>query len=252
MVMFIRFPRAFTFIAIFMAATFGHADDGSKKDPENKRLAARLAETMKKLSERTDLIPVVSIKDGVMLVAGHSVRIVPISEQVATANDKFVSAARFEVTIDDAKQEQLSIGSIGIGDSADDATNRAVLEWYLQFGSALFRGIAATSFDLKISGLRIYKGAPGIRGEPPQDLLDGSTVTSERIFKAIVHLLAREDHKLHSVLITLVIDSHGEIEGECRVDGQLSASILSALKTLPWPKGDTQYMYKRSYVFQRE
>jgi len=214
------------------------------------RLTSRLMDMMAKVAAKPESIPKMSVKGGELEVAKHRVRINPVSERALRADGQFISAARFEISLDGSKQDQLTAGSIGIGQSTDEATSKAVEEWYLVFGSALLRSIADSAPDFTQGEFRVYTGALVVRGEPPKDLVSGQAVTKQNVLGAISDALPRADGKPHSVQVIATIAPDGTTTGECRIDGRISAIAFSSVNRLPWPKASAAYMYKRSYVFK--
>ncbi|WNM63693.1 DUF6348 family protein [Candidatus Nitrospira neomarina] len=224
----------------------------STADDEGGRLMSRLLDLLKKeAATPSELVPSMTVRGSEVEIAGHRLRITPVSERVLRTEGQFISAARFEIALDSRKQNELIAGSIGISsDSADNATSNAVVEWYVAFGSPILRSIADRSPDLTVGNFRVYTGALLVRGQAPDELISGQVITPDKVLKAISDTLPRVNAKVHSVQIMVVVAPDGPITGECRVDSQLSAIAFASLQQLSWPKGLTPYMYKQSYVLR--
>jgi hypothetical protein len=183
-------------------------------------------------------------------IAQHRLRITPVSERALQTQGKFISAAHFEIALNGEKQDRLTVGSIGIGDTADDATETAVVEWYGLFGSALFRSLGDGPPDRTLGRFRVYVGHLGVRGQAPDALLAGKVITPATLLSAISGTLPPVDGKLHTVHIIVAVAPDGATTGERRVDAQVSPTALALVQTLRWPTGATHYMYKQSYVLR--
>lgn len=221
-------------------------------EDEGSRLMSRLLDLLaKEAVTPSESVPSMTVRGAEVEIAGRRLRITPVSEQVLRTEGQFISAARFEIALDGRKQDELIAGSIGISsDSADNATNNAVVQWYMAFGSPILRSIADRSPDLTVGNFRVYTGALLVRGQAPDELISGQVITPDKVLKAILAALPRVDGNFHSVQIMLVVAPDEPITGECRVDTQLSAIALASVQQLSWPKGLTPYMYKQSYVFR--
>lgn len=220
-------------------------------DDEGSRLMSRLLDLLaKEAITPSASVPSMSVKGTEIEIARHRLRITPVSEQVLRTEGEFISAARFEISLDGLKQEGLTAGSIGIGDSADDATSTAVAEWFMLLGSPILRSIADRAPDLTVGSFRVYIGPLGVRGQAPNELVAGQVITPDKVLKAISETLPRVNGKLHTVQILIVVTPEGSITGECRVDAQISAMALASVQQLNWPKGLTQYIFKQSYVLK--
>lgn len=244
-----RFTSTMRVLVITLTMTVIMATAGGAYD-EEERLTSRLIDLLSTLATTPEAIPGISVKGRVIEIGKHSVRIAPVSEQVLKADEKYISAAHFEIYLDGVRQDQLTSGSVGIGDSADEATTLAVEEWYFLSGLALLRSIADTASDHTHGGFRVYPGSMGVRGQPPKGFEDGKVINSQKVLNAISDALPRADGKLHFVQVLVVVGPDSPISGDCRIDGKVSAKALSLLKDLRWPKTDGNYMYKQSYVLK--
>jgi hypothetical protein len=193
----------------------------------------------------------ISFENGQVISGNKRIRVTAVSENVLKQAGRFISAARFEISIDDTKRPELTFGSIGIGDSGADASQTAVTEWYLLAGRALFAGIGGQPPDIRADDLSIYVGLMGIRGERPEGWLDGTTKMNQQIIEVLrKHLPAAG--VLSAIDLKMMVKANASIEGQCMIDGKESVDAIADLKSLPWPATKDSYMFKQAYVVARK
>ena len=236
----------FTFAAAIAIHTSAFASDG------NIKLSTSLNVMLLKLADLKDSEPKVTSTNGAVLIGNHTVRIVPVSETSTKANGKFIEAARFEISIDGVKNENLTVGSIGIGNSAQDAADTSVQEWYMTVGSAILQTVSSSPSKLTVSNFTVRAGLMGIRGDPPKGWVDGSDDMHRKILAVIDASNPIENtSEVHVLDLKVVVAPNGTIHGECRNDGKTSEVLLSTLKKLSWPSTSTGYMFKQAYVLRK-
>jgi len=49
----------------------------------------------------------------------------------------------------------------------------------------------------------------------------------------------------------VVVKANGTTEGECRVDGAISSSLLKAIQSFSWGHDGLTYLFKQFYVVRR-
>jgi hypothetical protein len=217
-------------------------------EEENAKLFACLAAELAQLAAKGQLPPGFTVtKDGVIL-REHTLRITPTSEYAGARQSKFLSAARFDVTLDGRKEEQFTFGSIGVGDSAQEARQTAAQEWYFGFGAAMFHALAGSPTSLTFDGFSIYPGLMGVRGQAPQGWVNGTDEMHLRILASLAAILPKPGPATHSLDLKLSVPPNGILEGECKFDGKTNDPVFLALKTLPWPVLPTAYLFKQAYV----
>ena len=191
-----------------------------------------------------------SYKDKSIVVAGNRIKVTPISENILLRGASHISAARFEITINDQKRPELTFGSIGIGGSPEDATKTAVFEWYMAAGQALFAAISGEPTESKFPGVSIYPGLMGVRGEHPDGWLDGTPKMNARIFEVIKEQVPATQ-KLNAIDLKIVVNATGSVDGQCTVNGRESAAAIEELRKLDWPETKSSYMLKQTYIITR-
>ncbi len=215
---------------------------------ESRLLAVYLSDSLERLAALGNVQPGLSFRDGAVVIGRHTIGITPTSEQAGEMQGKFLSAARFEVTLNGRREETLTFGALGIGDSAKDARAAAVEEWYMTFGAALFQATAARPSALTKDGWSIYPGATGLRGKANDGWIDGTEAMHGILLGALAGFLPKPDAEMHTFDIKLSVNPTGLIEGECRFDGKPSSEVVAALKRLSWPPTGTGYLFKQAYV----
>jgi Family of unknown function (DUF6348) len=146
----------------------------------------------------------------------------------------------------------LTAGSVGVGTTRQDAHQTAVTEWRQLAGVAILRGVALKERSGEViarNGFMLYPGATGIRGaeQPPW-----SDDQHARLVELITpELMGLSAGRLHDLSLSVGVNPTGEVEGDCRLDGASSQSILDAVKTFSWPKLKTPYIFKRYYLVER-
>jgi len=200
-----------------------------------------------------------------VLVAGKKVGVAVSVGAKAEKDGKHILAAEFEVSVDGKRVAPLAAGAIGVDDTAENVRNTVAAEWAAQYGAPIgfavatqlgARGPPPSTSDmasfyakLEIDGQALFHGPPGLRGN--------AKVTSEvsddfvrRIATAVIPILRRTPPagEYRSSLIQVVIEGTALTEGECRIDGVVSADLLAAVSKLPWPEASPSYMFKLFFV----
>jgi len=139
-------------------------------------------------------------------------------------------------------------GSVGIGDSKQDALETAAFEWLAAYGSPLIKCLNGGTPDIVNGKHEIYVSAMGIRGSKPGGWVDSSKEMHTKLLTAISWEKLENDKSISSVTINIVVNDKGGIEGECRVDGAISKDILLRLQKLEWPTTADGYMFKLAFV----
>jgi hypothetical protein len=209
--------------------------------------SAELAKVSAKLLERA------AAQDGSKIsYADGKVRVsvTPVSENALENSGRFISAARFEISIDGTKRPELTFGAIGIGESREDATKTAVVEWYMAAGQSVLSAIGDQPTETKLYDISVYAGLMGIRGERPEGWLDGTPKMNRRILASLNDLLPTTS-SLNSIDIKIVVKSGGSVEGQCVINGKESPSAVRELQKLEWPATDASYMFKQAYIVSK-
>jgi hypothetical protein len=68
--------------------------------------------------------------------------------------------------------------------------------------------------------------------------------------RALPQLLPSGNGPLHALTLTLVLKPNAPMEGQCRVDGQVSAALCDAARVFAWPAPTTPIMLKQFYVLR--
>lgn len=213
----------------------------------------KLATCAEKLFERPALQQDsrISYEGGHVISGGKRITITPVSESVLQSQGRYISAARFEVSVDGKKRPELTFGAIGIGKSAEDATKTAVVEWYQAAGRPLFAAIGGQPPESFSGNLSIYPGSTGFRGEPPGGWVDGSPTMKQRVIAALTDYLPATGGTYSAIDVKITVEAAGTIDGQCMIDGKESMTAMTQLKRLAWPSAKGSYMFKQAYVLVR-
>lgn len=168
------------------------------------------------------------------------------------ADTKSLIGLRVDVFVDEVLQP-LTYGSLGIGNDREDAISTAVSEWAMAVGEALLGGLGVKIAEKPepIGPFLVYQGPAGIRGS---DRVTWSAENDKRLLRhlrAFVQGLEHTPGELHSISLMVLVTSDGVSEGECRVDGEISSSLLKAVQSFPWDQGAVKFVFKQFYVVRR-
>lgn len=185
-------------------------------------------------------------------VGGKVIRLAAKIENDERADSKFIIGLRVDVFVNEVLQP-LTYGSLGIGDDREDAISTAVSEWAMAVGEALLGalGVKIGEEPEQIGPFLVYLGPAGIRGS------DRVTWPSENDKKLLHHLdafiqrLQDLPGELHSISLMVVVRPDGTTDGECRVDGAVSPSLLKTVQSFSWGRDGLNYLFKQFYVVRR-
>lgn len=186
-------------------------------------------------------------------IGGKIVRLAAQIDNDQHADTKFLIGLRVDVFVDDLLQP-LTYGSVGIGNDREEAISTAVSEWAMAVGNALLGalGMKVGEEPEQIGSLQIYKGLAGTRSSDPR-----VTWSSENERRLLHHLegfvqgLENSPGELHSISLMVAVKANGTTEGECRVDGAISSSLLKAIQSFSWGHDGLTYLFKQFYVVRR-
>lgn len=196
------------------------------------------------------LNPALALEDtGDMVVCGQRIDIVPVVERSGHQQGTWFYGVRFELCLDGENARQFTTGSIGLGDSQEEARNVAVEEWLALFGYAFARAMVKSDESITIERFVVYPGLMGTRGRSPEGWVDGTDSMHKTILSALRPVLSEpgDGSPLISLNLMLTMQADGTMTGECRRNGAVSARTLSLLAQLPWPKTPS-YMFKQHYI----
>lgn len=147
----------------------------------------------------------------------------------------------------------LTVGSVGIGLTREEAVETAVFEWVQLVGTALLSALGVPMYKMKrlsAGAFFAYPGRPGVRGVepggwPPEHLRQ----LLDRLIAVIDRLGAASD-EFRVISIAVAIEKGSVQRGECTVDGRPSQEALAAMKAIEWPRTDDGYMFKQVFVLR--
>jgi Family of unknown function (DUF6348) len=186
-------------------------------------------------------------------IGGKVLRLRAQIEDEESAETKSLIGLRVDVFVDDVFQP-LTYGSVGVGNDREDAISTAVSEWAAAVGEALLGGLGVkiNQKPERIGPFLVYRGPAGIRSS------DHVIWSSENDNKLLLHLrafvqgLEHTPGELHAISLMVLVSSDGATQGECRIDGVISPSLLKAIQSFPWGQhGGVKFVFKQFYVVRR-
>jgi hypothetical protein len=182
----------------------------------------------------------------------HSLSLLTQVEQVETGpNGRMAAGVKVSCIIDGKTVDALTSGSVGSDSSRDAALATAAGEWAVQYGKPIVDALSAKAPAHQGGGYKVYAGPVGIRGSKP----DGLEEMNANFFRAVEPSLATlisSKAGLHSLSVTAVRNNDGSIDGEFRVDGQVSETLKRLALQAKWPSSNGAYMLKQYYVLLGE
>lgn len=235
-------------LALFSLLCLGFISSG-RSQPSDSRLTEVTYAFMTREAADAKTTPRMAVVEHEIEVQPHRIELFPILEdRRAVAGKNFVSV-RLDVSVDGRAEPNLSLGAIGIDESPEAAERTAIAEWYLQFGQSMFEALASSKPNFMFGEYSVYQGALGLRGGN-QSLAADPSLSAEHMISALKELLPTRDGRLHVVYATVVVAGDGKVDGQIRIDGNVSAAAWKLLGRQPWPKYATSYMYKQSLVLK--
>jgi hypothetical protein len=164
---------------------------------------------------------------------------------------KWVYATNFKTEYNAGRQQELTMGAIGMGTTSREAFEVCIKEWMAIFGEP-FANMLGQKNALAIAGYKVYPGLMGIRGAvPPNTWLKGDRAMTQKIITQIRPLLLTNKNALIPVDIKVLLGPAGIEDGECRIDNFVSYELLKALQKLPWPVTNDKLIFSQFYLVQK-
>jgi hypothetical protein len=193
----------------------------------------------------------VTIVQDEIRMGDSTIRISMKEEFDGQKDGKWIYAAGITCFWNTSVQQQVTVGSIGIGADKKEAISICLQEWWAVFGKP-FTDMLNQDTGMVLAGLKIFPGRMGVRGlQPPGSWLNGSAAMHKKIIEGIKTLLpAGHLHKIIPVDIKLLINKDGVVDGECRIDNQISFELLKLLKVMNWPKAADRFIFTQFYLVE--
>jgi hypothetical protein len=183
-----------------------------------------------------------------LLVNGRTLEPAVAIDYVRPMGTQFAVGTFVSSRIDGTPVPAIDSGSLGIDSNTDDAVRTAVFEWSAQFGFAMARALAGDAPAGVVSGFTVYAGLPGTKGERPPGAKLSETQTRLLAHLApLVEGLSAAKGAMHAIALTIKVEPT-HVQGECRLDGQVSRQVLDRMVTFDWPRSQTGYVFKQFYV----
>ncbi len=186
-------------------------------------------------------------KSDTVNVRDHVLQLAATVEQVKTAPDgRVVAGVRVTCTLDGKPVDALTSAGVGIDTSRDAALATAATEWAMQYGKPIVDALFERPAALSSGGFAVYAGPAGIRGDKPDGLADFNASFFHAVEPALAKLIATKAG-VHAITVLGARTADGQIDGEFRVDGQVSDALKQLALQVKWPTR-TAYMLKQYYV----
>jgi len=193
-------------------------------------------------------LPHVSLKDNKIFIGESSIQLKIDVEFDGKEKGKWLYAANIVTFYKNSQNTQINVGSVGIGSNRDEAINVCIQEWFGVFGTA-FTNMLNNVNSIAVSNMKVFPGLMGIRGKLPKNTWpEGNDEIVRRIISQIQPQMRSQTGDIIPIDIKLYIGINGVVDGECRVDNQVSIQLLNNLKQLSWPSSEEGYMFKQFYL----
>jgi hypothetical protein len=188
-----------------------------------------------------------SSHDNIIELKGHTLGLAITVENGGSVRAKWAVGVRVLCVVDGRPTPGLVTGVVGIGESREAALHNALETWVGEVGVALVPAIERCTRDHRSPKYDVYAGFAGIRGPTKPEHLDE---LNKRVFAVVEPALDQlvPTPSLHVLAFALVRKSDGSIDGEFRVDGEISDGLARLAHGVKWPEAAEDYMLKQYYV----
>ena len=177
----------------------------------------------------------------------NSIEILPYIEQMVKKDYQWVCGVRYEILLNHIKREELTFGSVGVDTLKYGALRTSIIEWISYAGLPILDYFFNSDTYLNIGDYNIYPGFTGIRGNEPGDWLDGSDDMHFKLLQPIIKSINVKTTDLNSASLLIIKEQNKSVQGECRINGDISESTFDELKVLEWPDS-SDYLLKQFYI----
>jgi len=184
-------------------------------------------------------------------VGDDKLEVFPFLENYGVQDSEHILGVRFDIHVDGKKDDRLTFGVVGNGKSRDTAQRNAVHHWWAAFAVPLITSIAHQNTDFTQSPYMAYFGSTVVRGEPPGGWIADSKERHQKLTTALIAILGKEPG-VKAIDLKVLVDSAGQLGGECRVNGRVSQEVLEGLRKLAWPTSDVGYMLYQVYILKHK
>lgn len=206
---------------------------------------------LRQIFNKISHLPNTTFTDKQILINTSSITLKEGIEFNGQEEGNWIYAAKFTTSYNSEKETDISIGSIGIGASASEAQDVCIQEWLATFGIA-FTSMLQDSNAVAVSNMKIFPGLMGIRGSLPENTwLKGDDNMTKIIMSKIGSRVALETGTLIPIDIKIMVKANKAIDGECRINNQISIGLMNDLKQLDWPSSKEGFLFKQFYLIKK-
>lgn len=148
-------------------------------------------------------------------------------EQSANHLDKFVIGIKFDLETDNKIIEKFTLGSIGIGNTEEEALRTCIEEWVTYFCMP-YKNYHLKETDLHFDNKKIYYSLLGVREDKPIEKILNEKERIKLLYDNIKKVGILNGNSVNTVLIFLSVNGE-KIEGECRINGKISDTLTKSL-----------------------
>lgn len=166
-----------------------------------------------------------------------SIEVKPVIENEVQEDGRWFSAIRFDVYIEEANEKRFQAGAVGTGTTQEQSRKEALTIWLRAFATAFEKALVQAPERKSISGYFVSPGVAMARGQMPESCWLISNDAIERMVSIFRPFLGKfKPKELVVLLLTIFVDDAGNVDGECRINGDRKEEIEALLQKTDLPK----------------
>jgi Family of unknown function (DUF6348) len=244
--------RTFTLALLCLAC----ADGGMRwvRAGSDPNLSRRCVESLAEVAKSAGAVPS-SVGDR-LRIGKDELRLGARVEQAVPAHSGYVVGILVDVSIN-GSAHPLTAGVTGTGATREEAVAAAVSAWSQLVGVALLDALGVKQEDKAVFSAGRFSAHAGRASiaspASPQDVAWSDERRRELLGKlgGVIRGLEASPSEFHLILIMVRVQPDSTIDGECRVDGEVSQAVLKAAQAFRWPQAQSYYLLKQYYVLRR-
>lgn len=196
--------------------------------------------------------------DGDLMIDGHRIGLSISFDGFGRQQDKALAPLDICIHLDGDEGNRFRVGTIGIGDSQEEALAAAVDEWHVLAAAPVLAALGAESGELRrgpestqLAGWDLFPGRAGIRGDVPPGLHAGGSFFGQLLLALRSEVSNWPETDEFVVQSVFVMGSGGpDHDVQAAVNGFTSESLTDTVAQLPWPASAEPYFYKQLFVLR--
>ena len=161
----------------------------------------------------------------------------------------------FYVMVNGQTDPRFIYGSVGIGNSIEEAHAIALKEWMVIFVPTFARAIKLAPDAIEIEGLKIYASTLMTRSDSPLPL--NMDAVSRSLIAPYISIIKKtylhgSNYLLdmNAIRITISVDASGQLDGEWQFNGQLLPLLNKSATEAKLPIGGSSYTIKEFFLIR--